>query len=128
MKIWVSGAAGTPCSEVHQQLASGGHDVVAADLRGEDPVDLEDPAAARRSMAGCGAIVHCAGTPSPENIAPADLVRINTMTTFNALEEAWRAGIRVAVLAPSGSIYGTVWGPDELETPGGSMRAVTVAF
>lgn len=117
MKVWVSGAAGKLGSEVHQQLVAAGHDVVAADLRCEEPVDLEDPAAVRRSMAGCDAIVHCAGIPSPEDIAPADLVRINTMTTFNALEEAWHVGIRVAVLASSGSIYGTAWGPGELRQP-----------
>lgn len=117
MKVWVSGTAGTLGSEVRRQLLAGGYDAVAADLRGERPVDLEDPAAVARSMAGCEAVIHCAGIPSPEGVAPADLVRVNTMTTFNALEEAWRAGIRCAVLASSGSIYGTAWGPSDLRQP-----------
>lgn len=117
MRIWVSGTEGKLGAEVRRQLVDEGHEVVAADVRGTPPVDLEDPAAVRASMRGCDAVVHCAGIPSPEDIAPADLVRTNTMTTFNALEEAYAAGIRTAVLASSGSIYGTAWGPAELRQP-----------
>ncbi|WP_460744480.1 NAD-dependent epimerase/dehydratase family protein [Mariniluteicoccus endophyticus] len=117
MKIWVSGTEGKLGGEVRRQLGAEGHEVVAADVRGTPQVDLEDPAAVRASMRGCDAVVHCAGVPSPEDVAPADLVRTNTMTTFNALEEAYAAGIRTAVLASSGSIYGTAWGPAELRQP-----------
>ena len=65
-------------------------------------------------MAGCEAIIHCAAIPSPESVEPAELVRNNTMSTFNALEEAWKAGIRTAVLASSGSIYGNAWSPEPI--------------
>ena len=68
-------------------------------------------------MRSADAIVHCAAIPSPENVAPAALVENNTLSTFHALEEAWKAGIRVAVLASSGSIYGTAWAPDLLTEP-----------
>lgn len=91
--------------------------MVGVDLRtapGVLPVELGDPAAVAASMAGCEAIIHCAAIPSPERVEPAELVRNNTMTTFNALEEAWKAGIRTAVLASSGSIYGTAWSPEPI--------------
>lgn len=50
-------------------------------------------------------------------MVPAELVHTNTMSTFNALEEAWGAGIRTAVLASSGSIYGTAWSPEPVWHP-----------
>lgn len=100
-----------------EQLRADGHDVIEADIRAERTVDLLDRRAVAESLRGADAIVHCAGIPSPENVVPADLVAINTMTTFNALEEAWQAGIRVAVLASSGSIYGTAWAPEPLTPP-----------
>ncbi|GAB2667614.1 NAD-dependent epimerase/dehydratase family protein [Kribbella swartbergensis] len=117
MRIWVSGSSGKLGSEVCRQLAADGHEVVEADLVGPRPVDLTDRDAVARSLRGADAIVHCAGIPSPENIAPVELVRINALTTFNALEEAWTQGIRTAVLASSGSIYGTAWSPEELTVP-----------
>lgn len=112
MRVWVSGAGGNLGAEVCRQVAAAGHDVVAVDLRaaeGVAAVDLMDRAAVASSLAGCAAIIHCAGIPSPEDIEPVDLVRTNTLTTFNALEEAHRAGVRTAVLASSGSIWGTAW-------------------
>lgn len=117
MRIWVSGAAGKLGSRVAEQLRQAGHEVVGVDLRtapGVLPVELGDPAAVAASMAGCEAIIHCAAIPSPEGVEPDELVRNNTMTTFNALEEAWKAGIRTAVLASSGSIYGTAWSPEPI--------------
>lgn len=112
MRVWVSGSRGKLGAEVCRQLVSGGHQVAEADLA--IGVDLLDRAAVVDSMRGCQAIIHCAGIASPEDIEPAVLVRTNTITTFNALEEAWNHGIRTAVLASSGSIYGTAWSPDEL--------------
>jgi hypothetical protein len=41
------------------------------------------------------------------------------MSTFNALEEGWKVGIRTAVLASSGSIYGTAWSPEPIDQPYG---------
>jgi nucleoside-diphosphate-sugar epimerase len=119
VRVWVSGAAGKLGTEVCAQLSAAGHDVVAADAcaDGAAAVDLLDPAAVATSQRGADAIVHCAAIPSPENVSPAHLVENNTMSTFNALEEAWNAGIRLAVLASSGSIYGTAWAPDLLTQP-----------
>jgi UDP-glucose 4-epimerase len=92
--------------------------VIEADVRGDDgAIDLLDRHAVAQSLRGADAIIHCAAIPSPENIVPADLVQNNTMSTFNALEEAWQAGIRLAVLASSGSIYGTAWAPEPLTQP-----------
>ncbi|GAB3698976.1 NAD-dependent epimerase/dehydratase family protein [Mariniluteicoccus flavus] len=115
MKVWVSGARGNLGGEVCRQLDEAGHTVVPVDLKpGDDAmaVDLLDRHAVADSIAGCDAIIHCAGIPSPEDIEPADLVGINTLSTFNALEEGWKAGVRTAVLASSGSIYGTAWSDD----------------
>jgi UDP-glucose 4-epimerase len=95
---------------VGADVAGGAHDA-------SPTVDLLDPDAVATSLEGCDAIVHCAGIPSPEDVRPADLVRTNTLTTFAALEEAWTAGIRTAVLASSGSIYGTAWSPEPLSQP-----------
>jgi UDP-glucose 4-epimerase len=119
MRVWVSGAAGKLGSEVVRQLRASGHQVVAVDRRGDDVdlVDLEDPGQVAASLAGCEAIIHCAAIPSPADVQPAHLVRNNTMSTFNALEEAWQAGIRTAVLASSGSIYGTAWSPEPISQP-----------
>ncbi|WP_350274535.1 NAD(P)-dependent oxidoreductase [Kribbella sp. HUAS MG21] len=117
MRIWVSGAQGKLGAEVCRQLIAAGHEVVEADLTGPEPVDLLDREAVARSMRGVDAIVHCAAIPTPENIEPARLFEINAMTTFNALEEAWKVGARAAVLASSGSIYGTAWSPEEIGTP-----------
>jgi UDP-glucose 4-epimerase len=127
MRVWVSGSRGKLGGEVCREVAAAGHDVVGADAKplaaagddgdGTEVVDLLDRHAVAGSLRGADAIIHCAGIPSPEDIAPADLVRVNTMSTFNALEEAWNAGIRTAVLASSGSIYGTAWSPEPLDQP-----------
>ena len=119
MRVWVSGAAGKLGTEVCRQLRAEGHEVLEADARatGAAAVDLLDREAVAASLRGADAIIHCAAIPSPENVAPADLVQNNTMSTFNALEEAWNAGIRLAVLASSGSIYGTAWAPELLTQP-----------
>jgi nucleoside-diphosphate-sugar epimerase len=78
---------------------------------------LRDGSAVAESMRGAQAIVHCAGIPSPERVTPQELVATNTLTTLNALETAWSSGVRTAVLASSGSIYGTAWSPEELSWP-----------
>lgn len=91
-----------------------GHDVLEADVRGEPSVDLLDEQAVAQSMRGAEAVIHCAAIPSPEGVTPLELVRTNTLTTLNALETAWSGGIRTAVLASSGSIYGAAWSPQEL--------------
>ena len=75
------------------------------------------PRAVARSLQAADAIIHCAAIPSPEGIAPADLVHTNTMFSFNVREEAWNAGIRTAALASSGSIYGSAWSPEPLTPP-----------
>jgi nucleoside-diphosphate-sugar epimerase len=107
--VWVSGSAGRLGREVVAQLRDGGFGVIEADTAGNSPVDLLDPAAVADSMAGADAIIHCAAIPAPGGIDPAELVHINALTCFNALEQAWLSGIGTAVLASSGSIYGTAW-------------------
>ncbi|RUQ98259.1 NAD-dependent epimerase/dehydratase family protein [Labedella endophytica] len=107
--VWVSGSSGRLGREVVRQLRDGGFSVLEADIVGENAVDLLEPAAVAASMVGADAIIHCAAIPSPGGIDPAELVHINSLTCFNALEQAWLAGVGMAVLASSGSIYGTAW-------------------
>lgn len=107
--VWVSGATGKLGTAVARMLRADGYEVLEADSRGARPVDLLDPDAVARSMAGADAIVHLAAIPSPEHVDAAELVRNNTMACFNALEQAWLAGIRTAVLASSVSINGTAF-------------------
>jgi nucleoside-diphosphate-sugar epimerase len=120
VKVWVSGARGKLGREVCRLLEAEGRGYVPADRIPDaagNSVDLLDARAVAASLHDCDAIIHCAGVPSPENIEPVELVRINTLSTFNALEEAWRAGVRTAVLASSGSIYGSAWAPEPLTEP-----------
>jgi nucleoside-diphosphate-sugar epimerase len=102
--VWVSGSRGKLGREVCRQLRAVGVRVLEADLQGASPVDLTDADEVARSMRGATAIIHCAAIPTPEHTDPSELVRNNTMGCFDALEQAWKAGIRTAVLVSSGSI------------------------
>lgn len=115
--VWVSGSEGTLGRHVASMLRHAGCEVIEADNRGPTAVDLTDPSAVAHSMQGADAIVHCAAIPSPQDVDPAVLMRNNTMACFNALEQAWSAGVRTAVLASSGSIYGTAWSPQPVAFP-----------
>ncbi len=112
--VWVSGSQGKLGREVCRQLRALGVRVLEADVHGPSPVDLSDAEEVARSMHGASAIIHCAAIPTPEHTEPSELVRNNTMACFNALEQAWLAGIRTAVLVSSGSIYGTSFSPEPL--------------
>ena len=112
--VWVSGSHGKLGREVCRQLRAVGVEVLEADVQGPSPVDLTDAEAVARSMRGATAIIHCAAIPTPEHTEPSELVRNNTMACFNALEQAWLAGVRTAVLVSSGSIYGTSFSPEPL--------------
>ncbi|WP_243075414.1 NAD(P)-dependent oxidoreductase [Microbacterium sp. SS28] len=112
--VWVSGSRGKLGREVCRQLRAVGVDVLEADRQGPSPVDLTDADQVARSMRGATAIIHCAAIPTPEHTEPSELVRNNTMACFNALEQAWQAGIRTAVVVSSGSVYGTSFSPEPL--------------
>ncbi len=119
MRIWVSGAAGKLGTAVCDRLRRAGHQVTGVDRRGDESgrVELLDFDAVLESMAGAEAVVHCAAIPSPEGIDPSALVQTNVMSTFNVLEAASRHAITRAVLASSGSIYGTAWSPEPIDPP-----------
>ena len=112
--VWVSGSQGKLGREVCRQLREAGVGVLEADMQGPSAVDLTDAAAVARSMRGATAMIHCAAIPTPDGIDPSELVRNNTMACFNALEQAWLAGARTAVLASSCAIYGTAFSPEPL--------------
>lgn len=112
--VWVSGTSGRLGSEVAAQLRALGAHVLEADSRGEAPVDLTDAEQVAKSMRGADAVVHCAAIPNPVDASPAHLVFNNVVSCFHALEQAWNAGVRTAVIASSISIYGTAWSPEPL--------------
>ena len=98
MKLLVTGATGFLGWRAAVLLAEEGHEVVAVSRPGSrsraasedlDPVriDAGDPAI-RDLVAGCDAVLHFAGEPSPEGARrdPARAVRENAGTTLNLLE------------------------------------------
>jgi len=99
VRVLVTGATGYLGWRTATLLADRGHDVVtltrpggaaraaSADLRIDHRIDAGDPAA-RRLVAGCGAVLHFAGVPDPARARedPATAVRENVGTTVNLLE------------------------------------------
>lgn len=98
MRLLVTGATGFLGSRLADLLAARGHDVVRLARPGGRPraaaqredlvrVDAGDPAA-RELVAGCDAVLHFAGVPSPSVAAadPARAVRENAGTTANLLD------------------------------------------
>jgi nucleoside-diphosphate-sugar epimerase len=98
VRLLVTGATGFLGSRVAELLATRGHDVVRLARPGGRPraavretgllrVDASDPAA-RELVAGCDAVLHFAGVPSPAAAAadPARAVRENAGTTVNLLD------------------------------------------
>ncbi len=111
MRFLVTGATGFLGWRATVVLAERGHDVVAvarpggasrahaADLEAVR-VDVADPAA-QDLVAGCDAVLHFAGEPSPAGARadPGAAVRANAGTTLNLLEGCERHG--AALLYPS---------------------------
>jgi UDP-glucose 4-epimerase len=114
VKIAVTGVAGNVGRHVAGELTAHGHDVVGIDVR--EPAELAlaafhatdagDLAALTRAFADCDAVVHLAAISRPGVVPDAELFRINTMSTFNALEAATWAGAKRLVMASSDATLG----------------------
>ncbi len=116
----VTGSSGRLGRAVVADLLEAGYDVVGADrvppqaapqgLRtvSWDGREVDTLAAA---MLGCDGLIHLAAIPRPYRDPDEVVFRNNTGTTFAALRAASQVGIIRAVIASSGSAYGTAWSP-----------------
>lgn len=116
MRIAVTGSAGFVGTYVMSELLSHGHEAIGVDIRPPAPdlavaaafrqADLTDPPSLLRAFAGCEAIIHLAAVPDPGIVSPEELVRVNVLGTFNALEAAVGVGARRFVAASSEATLG----------------------
>ncbi|HXR21658.1 MAG TPA: NAD(P)-dependent oxidoreductase, partial [Acidimicrobiales bacterium] len=110
MQIGVTGGRGLLGSAVVAEGCRRGHRVVSIDIR---PVAATEPVAAapavgavtqlvadvtsydelRRAVAGCDALVHLAGYPSPLGAPPDVVHNTNVVASYNALHVACEVGI-----------------------------------
>jgi UDP-glucose 4-epimerase len=121
MRVLVTGGAGFVGSNLVSHLLESGHEVTVLDdlSAGARPVwwrkrsgprcvegRVEDESAARRAARGSDAVVHLAARPGvADSVARPDLdFAVNVLGTFNAVDAARRAGVRVFVFASSGAV------------------------
>jgi nucleoside-diphosphate-sugar epimerase len=120
--ILVTGGSGRLGTQVVKDLAEHGHEVVSVDrVRPAAPlpadatfrfVDLSDVGEIAGAMHGCDAVAHLGAIPSPYSNADEVVFGNNTSATFAVLQAAHLLGVRTAVIASSGSAYGTAWSPE----------------
>jgi Nucleoside-diphosphate-sugar epimerases len=115
--VLVTGGAGTLARAVVEPLLERGHAVRSVDIRPIDGlpaevetaiVDLRDPGAVERAMAGVVAIVHGAawhGMHLRDHPAR-DFWELNVDGTFNLYEAALAAGVKAVVLSSTMGVYG----------------------
>jgi dihydroflavonol-4-reductase len=111
VKVYVSGATGFLGAHVARALAAAGADVRA------DRVDLLDPAALERAVAGCDAVVHAAALYSYDADA-ALLAAVNVDGTRNVIEACRRRGVRRLVHTSTAGTCGPVPGREATEADG----------
>jgi len=81
--------------------------------------DLTDRASLARALAGCDALFHCAALYSFWSPRPQDMYRVNVDGTRLVLEEALKAGVKLAVYTSTVSTIGIPkcgLGVEEMET------------
>jgi dihydroflavonol-4-reductase len=111
VKVYVSGATGFVGGHVAHALAAAGADVRA------ERVDLLDPAALERAVAGCDAVVHAAALYSYDADA-ALLAAVNVDGTRNLIEACRRQGVRRLVHTSTAGTCGPVAGREATEADG----------
>ena len=116
--VLVTGGAGFIGSHVVDQLLLAGHTPRILDRhrsRYHSDVeavvaDIRKPAAVRRAMRGCDAVVHLAASADVGEVAaaPADAEMVNTRGTLNVLEAARELGVGRVVYASTIWVYSDV--------------------
>ena len=123
MRIAVTGATGLVGGQVVAAATAAGHDVLAVTRPDPDrprtevriaghaipaaTATLADPAALRRALEGCDALVHCAAVYAFGEGRAAEVDRVNTDGTRAVLEAAAAAGISRAVVTSSSVTRGS---------------------
>lgn len=125
--VFVTGACGRLGTAVVAELVKHGNRVVATDrvARGTGlsvgvtfveldlgRLDLGRMARIQTAMAGCSALIHLAAIPRPYRHPDEVVFGNNTGATFAILQAAAAQGVTRAVIASSGSAYGTAWSPE----------------
>jgi dihydroflavonol-4-reductase len=111
VKVYVSGATGFVGAHVARALAAAGAEVRT------DRVELLDPAALERAVAGCEAVVHAAALYSYDADA-ALLAAVNVDGTRNVIEACRRRGVRRLVHTSTAGTCGPVPGREATEADG----------
>jgi nucleoside-diphosphate-sugar epimerase len=129
MKIAVTGGSGKAGRPVLRHLHEQGHEVLNIDVRPcpesshpEDPIplvlaDLTDYGQAVEALTGgdtlpgIEAVVHLAAIPSPAHATSAEILRVNTTSTYNVFVAAARIGLGRVVWASSETTLGLPFGP-----------------
>lgn len=111
-KVLVTGAAGLLGRYVVRKLVNEGVAVRGLDLREGDEQadwrigDITDSDAVMQAAEGCSAIMHIAARPNIWSGDEDDILRINTMGTWNVYRAAEQSGIRRVVFCSSDSVMG----------------------
>lgn len=121
MRVLVTGGSGKLGRATVKHLIEAGHDVINADHVEPEHnlcpfvrVDFEDMRATLEAIAGFDwdhnrkteAVVHLAAVPMPGKVAPADVFRVNTISTYNVFEACRLLGMRNVVWASSETLLG----------------------
>lgn len=121
MRVIVTGGSGKLGKATVKDLLANGHDVVNADtieptahLCPFIKVDFEDMRATLEAIAGydwnhdrkTDAVVHLAAVPMPGRVPPAEVFRVNTISTFNVFEACRLLKIKNIVWASSETLLG----------------------
>lgn len=111
-RVLVTGASGLLGRHVVRKLRSEGVEVRGLDLRrSEEDIDWHvgdicDAEVVRRATEGCSAVMHIAARPNIWSGDEDDILRINTMGTWNLYQAVERCGIRRVVFCSSDSVMG----------------------
>ena len=136
-RIVVTGGSGKIGAWILKELLDAGHEVLNVDLKpASEPRCRTLIADLTNSGQAFGAIgvytgidelqpslrpqpvdvlVHFAAIPRVQLVPDAEVFRINTTSTYNAMEAAGRAGIRKVVFASSEATYGVVFADEQLD-------------
>ena len=136
-RIVVTGGSGKIGFWILKELLDAGHEVLNVDLKpASDPrcrtliADLTESGQAYGAIGvytgidelqpslraqPIDAVVHFAAIPRVQLVPDSEVFRINTISTYNVMEAAARAGIRKVVFASSEATYGVTFAEEQLD-------------
>lgn len=118
MKVAITGSAGFIGARLKAGLEAEGHEVVALDLTGKTPVDIEDRDALVSACAGCEAIYHLAAVHRDDIFPRTRYYDVNVQGTKNIIQAAEENNISKIIFTSSFAVYGLdAKTPDENSAP-----------